>query len=870
MEYYKYDVNDVLDSLNTSLDGLSDEDASVRLIKNGLNKLDEGKKKTFLSRFFDQLKDIMIIVLLVAAILSFVVSIYEGESYVDAIIILIVVLLNAILGVLQETKADKAIDALQKMNSSFIKVKRNAKIKSIKTEELVMGDIILLEAGDYVPADARVLSSFSLKINESSLTGESDSVLKNFSKLLDKEYSLGDRINMVYSGSSVVYGRGEAVITSTGMNTELGKIATVITSMKDEDTPLQRKMNNLSKTLSIFVVMIAMIMFVIGVIQGDSIIDVFMLAVALCVAAIPEGLAAVITISLAIGVQNMSKKNSIVRKLSAVEALGCTEVICSDKTGTLTQNKMIVKKVYYDSEIKEGVISDKLKDIMILCNDSKISDKEILGDPTETALFDYCKNLETDIFLFLKNNKRVNELPFDSDRKMMSTIDKINDDYFMHTKGSLESVLEKCTKILIDGKVKKITDKEKKEIFDVNNELSSSAYRVLSFAYKSVLEVDINNPLEDELIFVGLCAMIDPPREEVSAAVLECFNAGMIPVMITGDNLNTAIAIAREIGIYKDGNDAITGLELDKLSDDELKIKLENIRVYARVSPENKIRIVQAFKSIGKTVAMTGDGVNDAPAIKGADIGIGMGITGTDVSKNVSSMVLADDNFATIIDAVSEGRRIYNNIENAITYLLASNLCEIIIIFFGMFFIIDGNYILLPVQILWINLISDTLPALALAFEKSDYNIMKKKPRKKDEPFFNKFTSSRIIVSALIKSLMVIIVYVYLSGVYNHSVAASSIFIILSIVEILYALSCRSSNKSLIEIGIFSNKKMFICVIGTIFLQIIMLSNSLTRGWLGVTDINSYIYFLIFACIIITFLLLELSKIIIAKIYKKI
>lgn len=863
MKYYIKEKEQVLKELSSCESGISEKEAESRLLKNGFNKIDDGQKKTLFSRFLSQLKDVMIIVLIIAAILSFVVSIYEGESFADALIIIFVVLLNICLGIFQELKADKAIEALQNLNAPLIKVVRDNEIKTIKTEELTLGDIVMLEAGDFVPADGRVVESHSMKISESALTGESEAVLKTSEALSDGNYSLGDRVNMVYSGCNVVYGRGKVVVTNVGMNTELGKIASVISSMKEEETPLQVQMKNLSKTLSVIIVFLAIVMFLIGLYQGENLIDIFMLSVALCVAAIPEGLAAVITVCLAIGVQNMSKKNSIIRKLSAVEALGCTEIICTDKTGTLTQNKMTVVKTYFDQNDATSA-SDKLFLAMILCNDSNISGKEVLGDPTETALINYFKLSEVNETIL--KHSRVNEIPFDSNRKMMSTVNRFNDEYLMFTKGSFESVLLSCSKILLDGKIVKLTKKYSDELVEANKNLSSEALRVLAFSYKPVKKDESVD--EKDLIFIGLAAMIDPPRKEVKKAVQNCFKAGITPVMITGDNLNTAIAIAKDIGIYKDGNLAITGLEVDDLTDEELESKINDIRVYARVSPENKMRIVKTFQKIGKTVAMSGDGVNDAPALKGADIAVGMGITGTEVTKNVSSMVLADDNFATIVDAVGEGRRIYSNIQNAITYLLASNLCEVFIIFFGMFALSDGH-ILLPVQILWINLISDTIPAIALAFEKADSNIMEKKPRKKSEPFFTKFTSLRIIVAAIIKTVFLSGMFLLLSAMHGESTAASCVFIVLAITEILFAFSCRSDSKSILEIGVFTNKNMFICVSGTIILQILVLSNSYTRSLLGVEQFDGSIYFLITAVIILLFLFLEINKVVLAKIFKK-
>lgn len=882
MSYYKKETEYVIKELDTSLEGLDKEIIEQKLEKYGFNKLEEKKKKTLISRCIDQLKDAMIIVLVIASCLSAFVSIMKSEPITDSIIILIVVVLNIILGVMQESKADKAIEALQKMSSPIVKVRRSNVIESIKTEELVPGDIILLEAGDYIPADIRLIETHSFRVIESALTGESEPVDKNYKAISgdDKKIALADRVNMAYSGSHAVYGRCEGVVVATGMNTELGKIAQTLNQIKNEETPLQKRMTQLSKTLSVIVIIIAIIMSIIGIVQNSQLIDVFMLAIALAVAAIPEGLAAVITVSLAIGVQNMSKKNSIVRKLSAVEALGCTEVICSDKTGTLTQNKMTVRKVVLGSDLYESIESSEklmpLINTMVLCNDSKISSDKFLGDPTETALLEYASKLDIDINAILDENVRIYELPFDSIKKKMTTFNKSKKEgsVILYTKGSLESIITSCNSILINGKVCNLNKKTIDKIHDLSENMSKDALRVLAYAYKP-LNKDFNpdkkdaEKLEKDLIFIGLSAMIDPPREEARKAVKECFSAGMTPVMITGDNIVTAKAIALELGIYNEGNEALNGVDLDLLSEEELLEKIENVRVYARVSPENKIRIVKAWKSLGKTVAMTGDGVNDAPALKGADIGIGMGITGTEVTKNVASMVLADDNFATIVTAIKEGRRIYNNIQNAITYLLASNLCEVLIVFFGIFFATGDTNILLPVQILWINLISDTIPALALAFENADKDIMSKKPRKQSEPFFNKFTTSRIISSALIKFVVICIIYLYVDSQFGHLAASSAVFISLAIIEVMFALTCRSDNKSILKLGFFSNRKMAYCVMGTILLQVIVLSNSITSSWLSISPLDKSVYILIMITVIVTFVILEINKLVIAKLFKE-
>lgn len=885
-DYYLKSINEVLEETKSKNIGLGDGEVLRRLEKNGYNRLKETKKQGIIVKFINQFKDVMLIVLIVAAILSAFVSIKTGESFTDTIIILFVVFLNALLGVMQESKAEKAIDALKNMSLPYIKVRRNNNIINIKTEELVIGDIVLLEAGDSVPADMRIIKNHSLRVEESALTGESVAVDKDDKKINgNKKLPIAERINMLYSGSSIVYGRGEAVVVATGMDTELGKIAEAISGEKSEITPLQRKINELSKVLSVIILVIAIIMFAVGILKGNPLLDVFMLAISLAVAAIPEGLSAVITITLAMGVQKMASKNAIVRKLSSVEALGSTEVICSDKTGTLTQNKMTLRKIYLDNilvDITKNCNTEHILDggnvekqdlemlikISALCNDTIVSDVDgakLLGDPTETALIDFIHKLGKDKNKMDEEFKRIDEIPFDSQRKMMTTINEVNGEYLLFTKGAIESVLGSCSKILINGKIEKLTDDIKDKILNVNLDMANSALRVLAMAYK-VIPKDTLDKTENDLIFVGLTGMIDPPRLEAKAAVSECFKAGMIPVMITGDNKDTAIAIAKELGIIKDESQAITGLELDEMTDDELYKRVKDIRVYARVSPENKIRIVKAWKKNGRTVAMTGDGVNDAPALKGADIGIGMGITGTEVSKSVSSMVLADDNFATIVVAIKEGRRIYNNIQNVIAYLLASNLAEVLIIFLATLF---DKTLLLPIQILWINLITDTIPAIALGFEKADKNIMKKKPRKKDEGIFTKNLTLRIVTAGIIKSIAMFILYAIIGNKYGQEAGCGAVFLSLAIVEVLFALTCRSHDKSVFKIGLFSNKPMILCVAGALIIQFFIASVPLFSYLLKVPNLSFMTHIIIICISIITVVILESTKMLIAKIFNK-
>ncbi len=877
---YNLSVEEVCKETNSSSQGLTDTEARSRLEKNGPNKLKEGKKKTMLGRFIEQFKDIMIIILLIAAVVSGIVAVMEGEGLTDSIIILVVVLLNAIMGVVQESKAEKAIDSLKTMSVPNIKVRRNGIVKSVNTEELVVGDIVLIEAGDFVPADMRIIENSSLKVEEAALTGESVPVYKDVAAL-DGEVALAERKNMLYSGSSVVYGRGEGIVVATGMDTELGKIATILTEGKEELTPLQRKMKEISKALSIIVVVIGFVMMIVGMARGNELLEVFMLAVSLAVAAIPEGLPAAITIILSIGVQKMAREKSIVRKLSSVEALGSTEVICSDKTGTLTQNKMTVK------EICVGDVSMKLDDIsladakseklatlmhaMLLCNDTKYGEKEgvLLGDPTETALVSFAEKYSIEKKVYDIKHERVAEIPFDSDRKMMSTVNEYKGAYRIYTKGAIESILDRCSHAIINDEKVEMTDEVKAKIIEKNNEMSTKALRVLAFAYNDSDAVPTemtSEKVEKDMVYSGLVGMIDPPRPEAKDAVEKCFEAGMMPVMITGDNKETAVAIATELGIMKKGLLAITGAELDKMSDEEFEKKIDKIRVYARVSPENKLRIVKTWKKLGKTVAMTGDGVNDAPALKNADIGVGMGITGTEVSKSVSSMVISDDNFATIVVAIKEGRRIYTNIQNVIAYLLASNLAEVIIIFFGTLF---GHNIMLPLQLLWINLITDTIPAITLGFEKAEKNIMKEKPRSSKEKFFNPFLVCRIVIPAIIKSILVLTVFLNVEKTYGHTEAMTVAFIMLSFIELLFAYTMRSDRRLVTSIGIFSNKQMVVGTIFTIALQLIVVLVPVVASIFKVVALDSHLYILCAGCAIGFVIVAELVKVTLAKIFHK-
>ena len=745
MKHYLHSTDEVFSEVQSSAMGLSSADAQSRLEKYGKNKLQEAKKKSTLARFIDQLKDPMIIILIVAAVISAATGILEGiqsgagmEFPTDVLIILFVVVLNSVLGVVQESKAEAAIEALQEMAAATSKVIRDGKLCSVKSEELVPGDIIHLEAGDSIPADARIIECAGMQIEEASLTGESVPVNKKVDTLTagdNGDVPLGDRKNMVYMGSNVVYGRGVAVVTGTGMNTEMGKIAGAIAEAEEGQTPLQIKLAQLSKILSFLVIGICIFIFAFTLItskEGFSVnlaLDTFMVAISLAVAAIPEGLAAVVTILLSMGVTKMSKQNAIIRKLTAVETLGCAQIICSDKTGTLTQNKMTVVETYTADE-------ELFATGMALCTDAEVEGESVIGEPTEAALVNHALKNSLNKNDLKAKYPRVAEVPFDSNRKMMTTVHQNSDGIIQFTKGAPDVVLDRCTYALVDGKEVPMTEEIRNNILTQNKAYADKALRVLALSSKSLSAVPTeltSEALEHDMVFTGLCGMIDPVRPEVKVAIEECRSAGITPIMITGDHKDTAVAIAKELGIIMDASEAITGAELDTISDEDFKEKVKLYHVYARVQPEHKVRIVNAWRDNGRVTAMTGDGVNDAPSIKSADIGVGMGITGTDVTKNVADMVLADDNFATIVAAVAQGRRIYDNIRKAIQFLLSSNLSEVLSIFTATML---GFTILKPTHLLWINLITDTFPALSLGMEKAEKDIMQRKPRSSKDGIF--------------------------------------------------------------------------------------------------------------------------------------
>lgn len=827
MQHYLRSIEEVFNEVKSNKGGLSKEEASARIEQNGKNKLTEAKKVSLVTRFMQQLKDPMIIILLGAALVSGITAAYSHESFADVFIILIVVLINAVLGVFQESKAEKAIEALNEMAASTSKVFRDGNLISIKSEDIVIGDVLVLEAGDAIPADARVIECASMKIEEAALTGESVPVTKTIDTLIcgdGEEISLGDRRNMLYMGSTVVYGRGQAVVVAIGMDTEMGKIADAIANARDNATPLQIKLAALSRILSVLVIGICVFIFAFSLIRegnfsGAVVLDTFMIAVSLAVAAIPEGLATVVTIVLSIGVTNMSKRNAVIRKLTAVETLGCAQVICSDKTGTLTQNKMTVVDHFGEDE-------RLLATAMALCSDAEINaEGKTIGEPTECALVNYAAKLSLLKPDLKQQSPRVGEAPFDSMRKMMSTVHASLDNKFIqYTKGAPDEVLKICTKYLKEGKILELTDEVRKTILNDNKRMADKALRVLSAAYK---EYDVMpnsfeaKDLEIDLIFIGLTGMIDPVRPEVLDAIKECRTAGIRPIMITGDHKDTAVAIAMELGIITDPSQAITGAMLNDISEEVFSKTIGNYSVYARVQPEHKVRIVNAWRANGMITAMTGDGVNDAPSIKSADIGIGMGITGTDVTKNVADMVLADDNFATIVTAVEEGRKIYDNIRKAIQFLLASNLSEVVSIFIAT---VLGFTILHPVHILWINLITDTFPALALGMEKGEDDLMQRPPRSSKEGIFSGGVGVDIVYQGVLISIVTLSAYFighYIeSGVWEIANSPDGItmaFLTMSMAEIFQSINMRSQRGS-----IFKMKRQNLYLFGAMIVSLIL------------------------------------------------
>lgn len=864
-ELYQRTQDDILTELESSASGLSEEQAEERLERYGENKLAEAKKTTVLQRFFQQLKDPMLLILLAAAAVSAVTNALSGESFTEVFIILVVVLLNAVLGVIQESKAEAAIEALQSMTAAKCKVLRGGELKVIESSRLVPGDVVVLEAGDAVPADGRLLESASLKIEEAALTGESVPVNKAVEVIFDGDVPLGDRRNMCYMGSTVVYGRGRAVVTATGMGTEMGRIAGVLAQTEQEQTPLQRKLSQLGGVLSKLVLGICVFIFVFDLLVAgdfslDSVLRTFMVAVSLAVAAIPEGLATVVTVVLSIGVTNMSKRNAVIRRLTAVETLGCTQVICSDKTGTLTQNKMTVIEHY-------GPV-DKLAAAMTLCCDAVYSPDGAQGEPTEAALVNFgAANGQIKPELE-KEQPRVAEAPFDSMRKMMSTVHKCGDSYIQYTKGAPDEVLKCCTSYLDSGEVLPLTDEKRQEILSVNHAMADRALRVLAAAERrwDALPEDCSPAnLEHELCFIGLTGMIDPVRPEVKAAIDECRRAGIRPIMITGDHKDTAVAIARELGIIDDASQAIEGRELNRLSDDELDRVIDKYSVYARVQPEHKVRIVSSWRRRGMITAMTGDGVNDAPSIKSADIGVGMGITGTDVTKNVADMVLSDDNFATIVDAVGEGRRIYDNIRKTIQFLLASNMSEVVGVFVAT---LMGFTLLNPVHLLFINLITDCFPALALGLERGEPDIMDRPPRKASDGIFAGGLGVDIAYQGVLIAVITLASYVighcmevghfaWPHGISDDGMTMA--FLTMNMCEILHSFNMRSQRRSIFTLP-GHNKLLWVAMLAALALTTIVLEVPAIAAAFGFTPVDWNEYAVALGLAILVVPIVELVK----------
>lgn len=864
-DFYKKSSEEVLKELNVTKKGLSNDDVQIRREKYGLNELGEENRKSTLRVFFEQFKDFLVIILIVAAILSAFLGKLEST-----LVILVVVIINAILGTVQHVKAEQSLKSLKALSSPTAKVLRNEQKVEIPSNEIVVGDILYLDAGDYISADGRIIESFSLQVNESSLTGESVSILKSTSPIEEEDVSIGDKVNMVFTGSFVTYGRAVVVVTEIGTKTEIGKIANLMENAKEKKTPLQVNLDNFGKKLAIAIIIIALIIFTVDVLRGRNIADSFMFAVALAVAAIPEALSSIVTIVLAFGTQKMAKENAIMRKLHAVESLGSISVICSDKTGTLTQNKMTVQQVFVNNQIFEydqlninQPLDKKFILMSLLCNDAITMEKKEIGDPTEIALVNFGEVYKIDELDVRENYERLGEVPFDSDRKLMSTVNNIDSEKLLLTKGALDVLLSRVVKIETVNGIKEITEEEKQRILEANQTFSKNGLRVLGFAYKQV-EDERNVGIDDEhdLIFVGLTAMMDPPRPESKPAVESCIEAGIKPVMITGDHKITASAIAKQIGILRDETEAIEGYELEKISDEELKDKVENISVYARVSPEHKIRIVRAWQEKGNIVAMTGDGVNDGPALKQADVGIAMGITGTEVAKDASSMVLTDDNFSTIVKAISNGRSIYANIKNSIRFLLAGNTAGIISVLYAS---IGGFPVpFAPVHLLFINLVTDSLPAIAIGLEPHNENIMKEKPRDINTPLLNKSFTGRLLAEGFLIAIATIIAFSIGLSFGDDMVASTMAFATLGLARLFHGFNARS-NQSIFRAGLFSNRYLIVAVlVGVLLFQLVLLLEPL-KYIFEVATLTTTQFFYIYGLALMPFFLIQLYRLLFIK-----
>lgn len=861
-KYFSIETEEILEKFNVSKDGLNEKQVDENISKYGLNELNQKKKKSVLQVFISQFKDLLIFILIAAGIISML-----SNNVESTIVIFAVIILNAVLGTVQHFKAEQSLDSLKALSAPSAKVIRNGSKIEIHSKNVVPGDILVLEAGDLITADGRVIESYSLQVNESSLTGESLSVDKITEKIDKEEVALGDQKNMVFSGSLVTYGRALVLVTNTGMKTEIGKIATLMDETQEKKTPLQVTLDDFSKKLAIIILAICAIVFGLSLYRKMPVLDSLMFAVALAVAAIPEALSSIVTIVLALGTQKMAKENAIIKKIRAVEGLGSVSIICSDKTGTLTQNKMTVRKVYVDKKLINGSeisLDNKVQEYLIknsiLCNDSTSREGKEIGDPTEVALVNLGHDIEIDELNLRNEYNRLAEIPFDSDRKLMSTLHKIDGKNIMFTKGALDVILDRVKYIMTSDGVRELTLEDKNEILDVNRSLSESGLRVLSFAYRQLDEVR-ELTLEDEYdyTFLGLISMIDPPREESKQAVADCITAGIKPIMITGDHKITASAIAKEIGILRDGDRAIEGLEIDKMSDEELKENIEHISVYARVSPEHKIRIVKAWQDKGQIVAMTGDGVNDAPALKQADIGIAMGITGTEVSKDAASVILTDDNFATIVKSVSNGRGIYNNIKNSIKFLLSGNTSGIIAVLYSSIMALPMPFA--AVHLLFINLLTDSLPAISIGMEKSNRDLLKDKPRGKNESILNKDFLLGIGFEGLLIAIFTMVAF-YIGNPKETPLTASTMaFATLCLARLFHGFNCRGKG-SIFKLGVFSNKYVWYAFgVGLVLLNAVLFVPFL-QNLFEVENLAFNQYVSIYVLAFIPTLIIQLKKVI--------
>lgn len=865
--WFNKSSEEIVKSLSSNVvNGLSSEEAKIRLEKNGLNKLVGKKKKSTFQLFFAQINDAMIYILLVAALVS---AIFKEFS--DAIIILIVVIINAIIGVVQESKAEKALEALKNMSTPKALVKRDGQIIEIDSDNVVIGDIVIIDAGRYIPADIRLIESANLKIEESAFTGESVPSDKDATIISeDKEVPIGDQHNMAFMSTLATYGRATGIVVSTGMDTEIGKIAKMLDQEEDNSTPLQKKLEKLGKTLGFLAIGICIIMFVISIFQGRNLLEMFMTSISLAVAAIPEGLPAIVAIVLAIGVQRMAKENAIIRKLPSVETLGSVNVICSDKTGTLTINKMTVKKYFINGEAKNLEDIDKtnfesnlLIEGMVLCNDATSKDGVQTGDPTEVALIDVGNKVNILKEDLSSLHKRINEIPFDSDRKLMTTVNKYDNTLKSFTKGAIDNILNISNKVLINGKILDFTKEDKEKVLKASNAMSDDALRVLALGYKDLSDTHFQiDELEKDLIFVGFMGMIDPPREEVKGSIELSKKAGIRTIMITGDHKNTAVAIAKELGIANSIDEAMAGSEIDSYSDEEFTKIVNNYKVFARVSPEHKVKIVKAFKSHGNIVSMTGDGVNDAPSLKAADIGVAMGITGTDVAKGAADMVLIDDNFTTIIKAVEEGRNIFNNIKKSIMFLLSCNLGEIVALFIAILFNFKSTP-LLPIHLLWVNLITDSFPALSLGVDPGDKDIMNLPPIDQKNSLFAGRMGKMVIINGILIGATTLFAFLYSEHLYPNSPrhAQTMAFVVLSVSQLFYSLGMRNESKSILQVGLFKNKWLIGSIILGIFIQFAIITIPFTASIFKVYPLTLNDWLLVILISLIPFIINEIIKV---------